>query len=145
MQVQLRGDASCHSLCELPPDVLRALHPLIDCRDVTSMAHANLTTQLRKTLDTLTSTETENILAMRKNRELLSTLMELCQELKKHEPPANEDPEFQAQTSKLQRTAKLSKQRWRIMKSVVAGVVAGSGLDWARDEDLRDLVLDDED
>jgi len=38
----------------------------------------------------------------------------------------------------------MAKKRWRIMKSVVAAIIAGSGVDWARNNDLRNLVLDEE-
>lgn len=38
-----------------------------------------------------------------------------------------------------------ARRQWRIMKSVVRGVVVGSGVDWVGDEKLRELVLDAED
>nr|5Z08_D Chain D, Cenp-H [Thermothielavioides terrestris NRRL 8126] len=37
---------------------------------------------------------------------------------------------------------KSNRRRWRIMKGAASAIVAGSGIDWVRDERLRDLVLD---
>lgn len=34
-----------------------------------------------------------------------------------------------------------ARRRWRVMKGVAAGVVVGSGVDWAEDEGLRGLVM----
>jgi Centromere protein H (CENP-H) len=42
-----------------------------------------------------------------------------------------------------EREEKEAKRKWRIMKGLVAGVVVGSGVRWAEDEELVDLVLDD--
>ena len=55
------------------------------------------------------------------------------------------DPKLREGLEELEASAKASRQRWRVLKSLVSGVVVGSGADWARDEELRDMVLDSED
>lgn len=45
---------------------------------------------------------------------------------------------------KLEGRLAASKQKWRVMKGTASGVVAGSGVDWAGDSELRDVVLESE-
>ncbi|KAK1828197.1 centromere protein H (CENP-H)-domain-containing protein [Podospora conica] len=47
-----------------------------------------------------------------------------------------------SQTAALEHEVKSSRQRWKIMKGTASAIVAGSGLDWVRDERLRDMVID---
>lgn len=86
----------------------------------------------------------DNIRAMEENRALTATLLALAKMVQVQRDQATEDPRFSAQLAGLRDDAATARQRWRIMKSVVAAVVAGSGVDWARDDSLRDLVLDEE-
>lgn len=69
----------------------------------------------------------------------------LAGKLKAQEIADTNDPELRRRIENVRNDTKESQGRWRIMKSVVAAIIAGSGIDWARDEDLRELVLDDED
>lgn len=46
--------------------------------------------------------------------------------------------------ARLQGELKASRQRWKVMKGTASAVVAGSGVDWARDDELREMVLDPE-
>ena len=87
----------------------------------------------------------ENIRAMEKNRALTTTLLALTKKVQAQRDEAAKDPSFGAQLDGLRNEAATARQRWRIMKSVVAAIIAGSGVDWARDDTLRDLVLDEED
>ena len=80
-----------------------------------------------------------------RNRELANTLFDLANRLKKQNAQEISDPDVRAQLDRLRIDTKEVKGRWRMVKSVVATMIAGSGIDWAKDDDLRDLVLDDED
>ena len=40
---------------------------------------------------------------------------------------------------------KRSKAKWETMKSITSAIVVGSGVNWAEDEELVALVLDDSD
>ncbi|MCJ1282502.1 hypothetical protein MMC26_001825 [Xylographa opegraphella] len=123
----------------------RLLRPLVADRDIVSMAHTNLSTMYQSIMNTLSSTETESIVTLRMNQQLTTDLLGLTDQLKAQEPANIDDPELRHTLEELQKRSKEAKRRWRIMKSLVSAVIAGSGVDWAHDENLRDLVLDDED
>ena len=42
-------------------------------------------------------------------------------------------------------STRLACKVWRIWKSVVGGIIAGSGVDWAADTKLLEVVMDEED
>ena len=75
---------------------------------------------------------------------MTSTLLGLTNQLKEQDVDNIDDIELRSQLDTLQVDTKEARRRLRIVKSVVAAVVAGSGIDWARDDELRDLVLDAE-
>lgn len=87
----------------------------------------------------------DNIRAMGENRISTKTLLALTKEVQAQQDEAKKDPKSGAQLDALRNDVATARHRWRIMKSVVAAIVAGSGVDWARDDTLRDLVLDEED
>ena len=122
----------------------RKLHPLVNQRDALSIAQTNLSKMLQFTLNELTSAATENIVTMKKNQELTATLLSLTDQLKNPKIEDIDDFDLRAQVENLDVELKEAKRRRRIVKSLVVAVVAGSGVDWAKDEELLDLVLDDE-
>ena len=132
-------DADTHKLIHS-----RALHPLIDRRDTLEIAHANLSTTLQTLLKEAAILSADNLRAMDKNRALTVTLLALAKKVQAQRDEVTKDPKFGAQLDEARNEAATARQRWRLMKSVVAAVVAGSGVDWARDDTLRDLVLDEE-
>jgi len=123
----------------------RLLYPLVADRDVVSMVHTNLSTMHKSIMETLTATETERIITFRINQQLTTDLLGLTDQLKAQGIDEISDPELRQTLVKLQGDTKEAKRRWRIMKSLVSAVIAGSGVDWAHSDILRDLVLDDED
>lgn len=52
------------------------------------------------------------------------------------------DSEHAPEIARLEAELKGSRQRWRVVKGTASAIVAGSGVDWARDAELRDIVLD---
>ncbi|KAF8542466.1 centromere protein H (CENP-H)-domain-containing protein [Trichophaea hybrida] len=54
------------------------------------------------------------------------------EELKKQQ-----DPKYKEEEKKLQRT----KKNWEIVRNVAQATVVSSGVDWSRDDELRQLVL----
>ena len=122
----------------------RALHPLIDRRDTLAIAHTNLASTLQTLLKEVAMLSAENIRTTEKNRALTVTLLDLAKKVQAQEDEVTKDPECGAHFDQARNDACTARQRWRMMKSVVAAVVAGSGVDWARDDSLRDLVLDAE-
>ena len=56
-----------------------------------------------------------------------------------------EDHELLSQLDSLETDLKARKAQWEIMKSIASAVVVASGLNWADDDMLRALVLDESD
>ena len=123
---------------------LRKLAPLIARRDELSIAHTNLSKELTSTMAALTEAEVENIQTMKRNAELTGVMLRLIEETKSRAEEAIDDPQIRSRFEKLKEDTRISRMRWRIMKSVVSATVAGSGLNWAQDDELRELVVDDE-
>ena len=75
---------------------------------------------------------------------MTKTLRALSDKLQSQREEILRDQAFKGQFDQMLEDTVTAKKRWRIMKTVVAAVVAGSGVDWARDENLRNLVLDED-
>ncbi len=118
---------------------------MIDRRDVLSIAHTNMSTELDSISKSTTLTEAENIRALRQHRETATTLLNLANQTKIQRNNAIQGSGSSKQLERLQADTEIANTRWRIMKSVVAAIVVGSGVDWAANDELRDLVLDEED
>jgi hypothetical protein len=43
----------------------------------------------------------------------------------------------------LEAKSRAERQKWEMVKSVVSATIVASGVDWARDDDLRRLVMDE--
>jgi hypothetical protein len=56
-----------------------------------------------------------------------------------------DDPELLSQLDELEVDLKGRKAHWETMKNIASAVVVGSGLDWADDDKLCALVLDESD
>ncbi|KAK4079800.1 hypothetical protein Trihar35433_905 [Trichoderma harzianum] len=114
-------------------------------RDETSISvakHAESRTRLRRDL---TSVQVQSIRMCRENVKLTGQLFELAEQAKQKKAIRLDNPQVQREMDKLTREVKSSRQRWKVMKGVASGIIAGSGVDWAGDEDLRNIVLDPED
>ncbi|TFB05548.1 hypothetical protein CCMA1212_001861 [Trichoderma ghanense] len=114
-------------------------------RDETSISvakHADSLTELRRDL---TSVQVQSIRVCRDNVKLTAQLFELAEQTKQRKAVRLDDPDVQREMDKLTREVKASRQRWKVMKGVASGIVAGSGVDWVADEELRNIVLDPED
>lgn len=114
-------------------------------RDVLGIAQTNLSARLNSTLKALTMAEAENIGALEKNRTLTKSLLGLTSQLKSQREAALHEADLGIRLDKLKDEAKTAERRWRIMKSFVSAVIVGSGVDWARKEELRQAVVNEED
>jgi hypothetical protein len=93
----------------------------------------------------LASVQVQSIRVCRENVKLTAQVFELAEQAKQRKAVRLDDPDVQREMDKLTREVKASRQRWKVMKGVASGIVAGSGVDWAADEELRNIVLDPED
>ena len=92
---------------------------------------------------TLTTCEAETLLASRENTALAQSLTELTDQAKALTDDI-QDVRLKGRVEVLQQERKVARSRWRTMKSIISAIVAGSGVDWARDVRLRELVADNE-
>lgn len=122
----------------------RALLRLINRRDMLSLAHENLNTAHSATLRRLASLEVENSQIHRQNQELVRELLALTEDDESWRENL-EDAELKAQLDQLDADRRKSKAKWETMKNIASGMVVGSGVNWAEDERLTALVLDESD
>ncbi|ROT34452.1 hypothetical protein SODALDRAFT_302622 [Sodiomyces alkalinus F11] len=136
-----KGRETTHLTILITSDLL----PHIRDRDAASSTFAKNSAELRNTLDALTTTESHTLRASRRNVELAKDLFELAEEAERRKKgDAGDDPELQSRLETLRAAVKESRQKWRVMKGTASAVVVGSGVDWVRDEALRQIVLDPE-
>ncbi|KAH8426941.1 centromere protein H [Aspergillus melleus] len=121
-------------------DLLR----LINRRDALSLAHENLNSAHNTTIKNLSSVEVENRKLHKKNQELVRELLELTKDDASWKERL-EDEELVSQLDQAKEDHKKSKAKWDTMKNIASAMVVGSGINWADDEALTALVLDESD
>lgn len=122
----------------------RALLPLVNRRDVLSLAHENLMNAHNATLRELSNLEVQNLELHQRNQELARQLLESAKDDDSWRE-ALDDDDLKAQLEQLEADRKKSKSRWEVMKSVASAIVVGSGVNWAEDDELTALVIDESD
>jgi Centromere protein H (CENP-H) len=93
----------------------------------------------------LSSVELDNLGTTRTNKDLTQELLLLAEETRAWKKEDISDTRAREQVEQLERDVAVKRARWRIVKSVVAGMIVGCGIDWASDPDLVSLVLEDDD
>ena len=122
----------------------RALLRLVNRRDVLSLAYENLAASHNLTRKALSDLELENVQINQKNQELARQLLELTREDDSWRDEL-EDGALKAQLAELEADQKKRKAKWDTMKNIASAVVVGCGVNWAENEALSDLVLDEMD
>ncbi|KAL9130880.1 MAG: hypothetical protein Q9217_001030 [Psora testacea] len=122
----------------------RTLQPLLNRRDVLGVVSTNLASSLSTTIKATSKMVAENLITMNKNRALVVSLINLTDRIKDRSDAVTQQPEVNTRLNDLREEAETAREQWRIMKNVVGAVIAGSGVDWAQDGTLIDLVLDPE-
>lgn len=112
-------------------------------RDVLALAHENLTSAHDLVIKQISNAEVQNIQINRDNQELVRQLLELTAQDSSWRDKL-QDSQL-SQLEELERDLKAHKARWETMKNIASAVVVASGLDWADDDMLRALVLDESD
>jgi hypothetical protein len=115
----------------------------VNRRDVLALAHENLASAHDLVLKRISNVEVENLQINRENQELVRQLLELT----KLDSSWREKLESSvlSQLDELEVDLKARQAQWEIMKNIASAVVVGSGLDWADDDMLRALVMDESD
>jgi hypothetical protein len=122
----------------------RRILPLISENDTVSMVHGSLASKLLSNQRAISTAGHANTLASRKNRELSATMLALAEEMKAQSAKDIEDPRLRDQVSAVDRELKDSRRRTKTLKGLISAMIVGSGINWAADEDLTELVMDEE-
>jgi hypothetical protein len=118
--------------------------PLIHENNVVSMVQGHLASKLVSLRQAISAAEEENLAANGKNGELSKTLLELTERLKTQSIEDLEDAQLREKVREVDKKTRASRRRTRTLKGILAGMIVGSGIHWAEDEELRDLVMEDE-
>ncbi|KAI5800944.1 centromere protein H (CENP-H)-domain-containing protein [Pyronema domesticum] len=117
----------------------RSLLPLLSRRDLLSSTHAHLSSLLLHRQTSLTSLQTSTISLSLRNKELAAQILELSQQREK-EKEIHKTGEYK----KAEEAYKAAKRKWDVTSGVTRAIVVESGVDWARDEGLRVVVVGDD-
>ncbi|KAJ5644952.1 hypothetical protein N7507_010963 [Penicillium longicatenatum] len=123
---------------------LKTLFRLVNRRDELALAHENLASVHNAVLKQLSNSKVENLQVNRKNQELVSQLLQLTKQDSSWRERL-QDAKLASQLDELEAELKTSKAKWDTMKNIASAMVVGSGLNWAEDDDLQALVLDESD
>jgi predicted nucleic acid-binding Zn-ribbon protein len=108
------------------------------------MVHGSLAAKLASTQRAIGTAQQANIVANRKNKELSQTMLALAEAMKAQSAKDIEDPRLRDQVSAVEKELKESRRRMKTLKGTLSAMIVGSGINWAADHDLTELVLDDE-
>jgi Centromere protein H (CENP-H) len=103
-----------------------------------------LSSKVQSARKDLENVEHENAVVARENVELSTKMLTLAQEASSQRKEDIDDPKARQQLDELEADIRISRQRYRIMKGTASATIAGSGIDWARDPKLSEIVLDDD-
>jgi hypothetical protein len=92
----------------------------------------------------LSRVQVEALQVSKRNAELAAEVLALAEAADRNKAESIDDPAIQEEIKSLEQDRKTSRQKWKVMKGTASAVVAGSGVDWVKDADLRDIVLDAE-
>ncbi|KAF2398283.1 hypothetical protein EJ06DRAFT_523135 [Trichodelitschia bisporula] len=108
------------------------LQRYLPSRDTLGLIHSHLSSRLAARHSELASVTKELQGLNKANAELASQLVTLATELKDPSTPDElaVDGTTRAKLEELGEKVATARRRWRVMKSLVSGVVAGSGVDW---------------
>ncbi|KAF1932647.1 uncharacterized protein M421DRAFT_245844 [Didymella exigua CBS 183.55] len=123
----------------------RRLLPLITENDTVAMVQGHLSSKLASSTHALVTVEQANIVANQKNRELSKAMLALAEAMKAQSAEDIEDPNLREQIKVVENELKESRRRMKTLKGILSAMIVGSGINWAADENLTELVLDDED
>ncbi|KAF3483809.1 uncharacterized protein GIQ15_03133 [Arthroderma uncinatum] len=140
----LMTEPSIQAVHSVPSSPLeKALLPLINRRDVLSLAYENLVTSHTSCIRELSNAEASNMQSIKQNQELVQSLLELTNSEKSPEDEIS-DPQLKEELDSLKTENRQKKADWTRVKRIVSASIAASGVDWASDEKLENLVLDDD-
>lgn len=100
---------------------------------------------MRNMLDALSEVEVQSLRTSRRNVDSASEVLWLAEQVNRDHAKSIRDPQLEMEMRSLEMETKQSRQRWKLIKGTASAMVAGSGVDWAGDAELRNVVLDPDD
>ncbi|KAJ4418552.1 hypothetical protein N0V85_001385 [Neurospora sp. IMI 360204] len=122
--------------------VERDILPLIRQRDLVSAKAAQQASASHQVRDRILDLELERLRVGQQNATLASELLRLSKTTGTHDVEVDGATKLERQLGNTKGELQVSRQRWKTIKGATSALVAGSGVDWVRDERLRGLVLD---
>jgi hypothetical protein len=116
----------------------------VEKRDAASISVAQLAAANNDVREESARAQGEALRASRANVALAAEVMELAAQVAANKAGRAGDARSRQDFTRLEAELKHSRQRWRVLKGLTSGVVAGSGINWMEDENLCALVLDPE-
>ncbi|KAK3362828.1 centromere protein H (CENP-H)-domain-containing protein [Lasiosphaeria hispida] len=129
-------------------DVLKSvmdLLPYIQQREIAAVEAAMHSSNSQQARGRLAELEVETRQISHQNVDLAAEVLRLAEKTHQNETATVDNERLKRETVSLEHELKTSRQRWKVMKGTASAIVAGSGIDWARNERLRDMVLDSAD
>lgn len=114
-------------------------------RDSTSTTLARQSILLKQVTEETIDLESQNLQMRRKNVDLATQVLSLAAEVNQRNNQTVNNPKQAEDLANLQKDVNISRQRWRTMKATSSAIVAGSGVNWSEDDQLRSIVLDNND
>jgi hypothetical protein len=124
--------------------VYSALLRLVNRRDVLALAHENLASAHDLVLKQIFNLEVDSLRINQENQELVRQLLELTKQDSSWRERL-QDADLASQLESVEADLKTRKAKWETLKNIASAVVVGSGLNWADDDALCALVLDESD
>jgi HD superfamily phosphohydrolase YqeK len=118
---------------------------LITENDTIAMIHGRLASNLTFSTHALGAAEQANTIANQKNRGVSKTMLALAEAMSSQSAKDIEDPRLREQIEAVEKDLKESRRRMKTLKGILSAMIVESGINWAADESLTDLVMDDED
>lgn len=112
--------------------------------DAVSLVHGSLSSKLASATRALSTAEQANIAANQKNRDLAQTMLALAEKVKTQSAKDIADPQLREQVEAVEKELKESRRRMQTLKGIISAMIVGSGINWAADESLTDLVMDND-
>lgn len=108
-----------------------------------SLIYENLARSHSACLESLSDAEIKNMKMNDENRDLVRTLFELTKPHEKTGKDLITDPEIRGKVESAEAENRQKRADWVTMKRIVSAAIVASGVDWAGDERLRELVVDE--
>ncbi|KAL2122600.1 hypothetical protein VTJ04DRAFT_3055 [Mycothermus thermophilus] len=120
----------------------RDLLPTIEQRDTAAIRAAQLCSDTLKAKRQLAELERENLTLCQQNVELAQEVLSLEERAQIPQQVAFRSSTVENEVTSLEREVSTGRRRWKVIKGATSAIVAGSGVDWVRDEHLKTLVLE---